>query len=192
MQSLSPNGNDFSDFLNDLTGGDEKSWNLFIDEFHGLIAATAARCSRSHGEAIIPEIYRALTLNHFLQLRQFNGDSKPALFVFVRRVAENVAATFLRERLRPEAQLAELLAAMTEDRPEPEAIFLGANDKEKLAQAVGALRQDYRDVLTLLLKGFSHAEAAQILNIAVSDSLTRANRAVMILKKVLDLEKAVS
>jgi RNA polymerase sigma factor (sigma-70 family) len=185
---LTPNGSGFADFLSDLTGGDEKSWNLFIDEFHGLISSTASRCSRQHGENIVPEVYLEILKDRFKLLRQFTGDSRLALLVFVRRVTENVARNFLRKHARQEIQLAQVISDMAEEQQNPEAAFLAETDQERLTQAVSALRQDYREVLALLLKGFQHREVAQILDIPLETSLTRANRAGMILKKVLDFE----
>lgn len=66
--------------------------------------------------------------------------------------------------------------------------MLADTDLQQMNEAIKGLRQDYRDVLNLLLKGFRHREIATILDIPLATSLTRANRAVLILKKVLKIE----
>lgn len=179
---------EFKDFLSSLTDGNENSWHQFMSEFHGLLSSVAIRSSKEHAEDIIQEIYLEIIKDHFRLLRQFTADSRPAFLVYLRRIAENVARNYLRKQVRHNSQISEILAEFVDERPNPEAIMLADTDLQQFNEAVNGLRQDYQDVLKLLAKGFRHKEIALILDIPLATSLTRANRAVMILRKMLKTE----
>lgn len=179
---------DFPAFLQALSAGDETAWQRFIAEFHGLISSVAGRIAREYSEDIVQEVYFGIIKDHFKLIRQFRGDSRPAFLVYLRKIAENLGKNYRRKQFRRETEVGEFLAEIIDERPNPEAVMLADTDLQQMNEAIKGLRQDYRDVLNLLLKGFRHREIATILDIPLATSLTRANRAVLILKKVLKIE----
>lgn len=146
------------------------------------------RTSRADAEDLIQEIYLEIIKNHFRLLRKFEGGNRRAFLVYLKRTAENVGKNFLRKILRDASELRDVLAEIVDERPNPESVMLAEADMSQLYAAIDGLRQEYRDVMRLLLKGYLHREIAEILNIPLATSLTHANRAQMVLKKILQIE----
>lgn len=178
----------FSTYYARLLEGDEKSWNQFMAEFNPLVSSVAKRCSPENADDIVQEVYVLLIGNHFKLLRRFDGQSRAAFLVYLKRIAENTARNYVRKHTKRAAELGEVLTNIADERPNAEGMLLADTQQEALYLAVRKLRRAYRDVIELLLKGYLHREIAELLEIPLGTSITRANRATAELKKLLASE----
>jgi RNA polymerase sigma-70 factor (ECF subfamily) len=68
----------------------------------------------------------------------------------------------------------------------PEHSMIAEQESQKLQTAVCRLPIPYRQVITLVLEGLSHAEIAETLALGVSNVAVRINRAKTKLQELLD------
>lgn len=178
----------FADFLNELSEGSDDAWVRFITEFHGLISSIANRASIEYRDDIIQDVYVEIIKDHFRLVRQFDGGSRPAFLVYLQRIASNVARNHLRKYAKLVVRIDDVLSEIADERPDPETLLLAETELNDLRAAIRQLGDEYREVVNLLLKGFKHREIADLLDIPIGTSLTRANRAIAQLKKILKIE----
>jgi RNA polymerase sigma-70 factor (ECF subfamily) len=72
------------------------------------------------------------------------------------------------------------------DQPSPEEHAIDANERQVLLQATRQLPLPQREVIILVLEGFSYAEIAEMLDIAPNALALRLSRAKAALKKMLE------
>jgi RNA polymerase sigma factor (sigma-70 family) len=134
-----------------------------------------------------PSLREDLTQQIFLAVWQalpsYRADA--SLKTFIARVAQNRSISFVTKQVRqpPVAELPEKLEA---DDPNPEESAIEANEREMLLEATRSLPLPQRQVIILVLEGFSYPEIAEMLEIAPNALALRLSRAKAALKSMLE------
>lgn len=134
-----------------------------------------------------PSLREDLTQQIFLAVWQalpsFRADS--SLKTFIARVAQNRSISFVTKQVR-QPRLAELPERLEADLPNPEEHAIEINEREMLLQATRQLPLPQRQVIILVLEGFSYAEIGDMLDIAPNALALRLSRAKAALKSILE------
>jgi RNA polymerase sigma-70 factor (ECF subfamily) len=134
-----------------------------------------------------PTLREDLTQQIFLAVWQalpsYRGDS--SLKTFIARVAQNRSISFVTKQVR-QPRLAELPERLEADTPNPEEEAIELNEREMLLAATRRLPLPQREVIILVLEGFSYPEIAEMLNIAPNALALRLSRAKTALKSMLE------
>ena len=134
-----------------------------------------------------PSLREDLTQQIFLAVWQalpsFRADS--SLKTFIARVAQNRSISFVTKQVR-QPRLAELPERLEADLPNPEESAIEVNEREMLLQATRQLPLPQRQVIILVLEGFSYAEIGDMLDIAPNALALRLSRAKAALKSMLE------
>lgn len=134
-----------------------------------------------------PALREDLTQQIFLAVWQalptYRADA--SLKTFIARIAQNRAISFVARQVRlpPTAEIPERLET---DAPNPEQTAIEANERQLLLEATRRLPLPQREVIILVLEGFSYAEIADMLEIAPNALALRLSRAKSALKKMLE------
>ena len=133
--------------------------------------------------ALREDLTQQIFLAVWQALPSFRADS--SLKTFIARVAQNRSISFVTKQVRQPrlAELPEKLEAETLN-PEEEAIEL--NEREMLLAATRRLPLPQREVIILVLEGFSYPEIATMLDIAPNALALRLSRAKTALKSMLE------
>ena len=116
-------------------------------------------------------------------LPSYRGDS--ALKTFIARIAQNRAISYVAREVR-QPRLAEMPERVEANDPSPEASAIDASERRSLVEATRQLPLPQRQVIILVLEGFTYAEIADMLNIAPNALALRLSRAKATLKKILE------
>lgn len=119
------------------------------------------------------DLLQEIRLAIWMALPRFRGDSSLRTFVF--RIAHNRALTHVWRRKR--AGISEEPQDIPDPRSSPEADTMQRVDQSRLIEAIRLLPIPFRQILTLALEDFSHAEIAAILGISENNVAVRMNRA---------------
>ena len=134
-----------------------------------------------------PTLREDLTQQIFLAVWQalpsYRGDS--SLKTFIARVAQNRSISFVTKQVR-QPRLAELPERLEADTPNPEEEAIELNEREMLLAATRRLPLPQREVIILVLEGFSYPEIAEMLDIAPNALALRLSRAKAALKSMLE------
>ena len=134
-----------------------------------------------------PTLREDLTQQIFLAVWQalpsWRGDS--SLKTFIARVAQNRSISFVTKQVR-QPRLAELPERLEADTLNPEEEAIEMNEREMLLAATRRLPLPQREVIILVLEGFSYGEIAQMLEIAPNALALRLSRAKAALKSMLE------
>jgi RNA polymerase sigma-70 factor, ECF subfamily len=130
-------------------------------------------------EDLVQQIFLAV----WQALPSYRADA--SLKTFIARIAQNRAVSFVARQVRqgPVAEMPELVKS---DLPDPEQTAIEASERKVLLQATRRLPLPQREVIILVLEGFSYAEIADMLNIAPNALALRLSRAKATLKKMLE------
>jgi RNA polymerase sigma-70 factor (ECF subfamily) len=169
-------------------GGGNGAFNGAIPPFERIVADYGPLISRiaSSYEAD-PSLREDLTQQIFLAVWQalpsYRADA--SLKTFIARVAQNRSISFVTKQVRqpPVAELPEKLEA---DDLNPEESAIEANERELLLEATRRLPLPQRQVIILVLEGFSYPEIAEMLDIAPNALALRLSRAKTALKSILE------
>jgi RNA polymerase sigma factor (sigma-70 family) len=119
------------------------------------------------------DLLQEIRLAIWVALPRFRGESSLRTFVF--RIAHNRALTHVWRRKR--AGIAEEPQDIPDPRSSPEIDTMQRVDQSRLLEAIRLLPIPFRQILTLALEDFSHAEIAAILGISENNVAVRMNRA---------------
>jgi RNA polymerase sigma-70 factor (ECF subfamily) len=129
------------------------------------------------------DLVQQILLAVWQALPSFRADS--SLKTFIARIAQNRAISFVaREVRRP--QTAEVPETIEADAPNPEETAIHANEREALIAATQQLPLPQRQVIVMLLEGFTYAEIAETLEIAPNALALRLSRAKSALKAAME------
>lgn len=134
-----------------------------------------------------PGLREDLTQQIFLAVWQalpsYRADA--SLKTFIARIAQNRAISFVAKQVRqpPTAEIPEKLEA---DDPNPEQSAMEASERRALIEATRKLPPPQREVIVLVLEGFSYAEISEMLDIAPNALALRLSRAKSALKSMLE------
>ena len=130
-------------------------------------------------EDLVQQIFLAV----WQALPSYRADA--SLKTFIARIAQNRAISFVTRQIRqpPLAEMPELLEAAE---PDPEQSAMHASERRMLIEATRRLPVPQRQVIVLILEGFTYGEIAEMLNIAPNALALRLTRAKAALKKMLE------
>ena len=134
-----------------------------------------------------PSLREDLTQQIFLAVWQAlpSWRAESSLKTFIARVAQNRSISFVTKQVRqgPVAELPEKLEA---DSPNPEEEAMEKNEREMLMEATRRLPLPQRQVIILVLEGFTYPEISEMLEIAPNALALRLSRAKAALKAMLE------
>lgn len=152
-----------------------------VADYGPLISRIAA--SYEADPSLREDLTQQILLAVWQALPSWRGDS--SLKTFIARVAQNRAISFVTKQVRqpPVAELPEKLEA---DSLNPEESAIEMNEREMLIAATRRLPMPQRQVIVLLLEGFSYPEIANLLEIAPNALALRLSRAKTALKSMME------
>lgn len=162
----------------------EAKFSRILDE-HG---AAISRLAYSYEAvaSIRDELVQEIVLAIWQALPHFRGECSERTFVF--RIAHNRGLTHVWKR-RPHQSLEELdLDQSVDPRPHPEEQAAKAEQRVRLMVAVQSLPLIHRQIVVLMLEGFSHAEIGEVLGITENNVAVRMTRARRALKDALGVK----
>ena len=111
--------------------------------------------------------------------------AESSLKTFIARVAQNRSISFVTKQVR-QGPVAELPDRIEADAPNPEEQAMQINEREMLMEATRRLPLPQRQVIILVLEGFTYPEIAEMLEIAPNALALRLSRAKAALKAMLE------
>jgi len=169
-------------------GTGSSSGNGAIPPFERIVADYGGLISRiAMTYEADPALREDLTQQIFLAVWQalpsYRADA--SLKTFIAKVAQNRSISFVTRQAR-QPRAAELPERLEDDEPDPEQSAIHANEREMLLRATRQLALPQREVIILVLEGFTYAEIGDMLNIAPNALALRLSRAKTALRKILE------
>lgn len=172
--------------LDDASGGNGRDGGIppferIVADYGPLITRIAA--SYESDPSLREDLTQQILLAVWQALPSWRGDS--SLKTFIARVAQNRSISFVTKQVRqpPVAEIPEKLEA---DDLNPEESAIEVNEREMLLEATRRLPLPQRQVIILVLEGFSYPEIAEMLEIAPNALALRLSRAKTALKSMLE------
>jgi RNA polymerase sigma-70 factor (ECF subfamily) len=129
------------------------------------------------------DLVQQILLAVWQALPGFRADA--SLKTFIARIAQNRAISYVaREVRRPPT--AEVSETIEDDDPNPEETAIHSNEREALIAATQRLPLPQRQVIFMVLEGFTYAEIADTLDIAPNALALRLSRAKAALKSAME------
>ena len=162
-------------------GGETPPFEQIVGDYGPLISRIAMSYEADPG--LREDLVQQILLAVWQALPSYRADA--SLKTFIARIAQNRAISFVTKQVRlpPTAEMPELLES---DDPDPEQSAIEASERKRLLEATRRLPLPQREVIILVLEGFSYAEIADMLNIAPNALALRFSRAKAALKKMLE------
>lgn len=134
-----------------------------------------------------PSLREDLTQQIFLAVWQAlpSWRADASLKTFIARVAQNRSISFVTKQVR-QGPVAELPDRIEADAPNPEEQVMQMNEREMLMEATRRLPLPQRQVIILVLEGFTYPEIAEMLEIPANALALRLSRAKAALKSMLE------
>ena len=130
-------------------------------------------------EDLVQQIFLAV----WQALPSYRADA--SLKTFIARIAQNRAISFVTRQVR-QPPVAEMPERIESDQPSPEEDAINASERRMLLEATRRLPMPQREVIILVLEGFSYPEISDMLDIAPNALALRLSRAKTALKKMLE------
>jgi len=161
--------------------GDIPPFERIAADYGPLISriAMSYEADPSLREDLMQQIFLAV----WQALPTFRADS--SLKTFIARVAQNRSISFVTKQARqgPVTEISERIEA---DAPSPEDSAIEASERRQLLDATRRLPLPQRQVIILVLEGFSYAEISDMLEIAPNALALRLSRAKTALRSMLE------
>jgi RNA polymerase sigma-70 factor (ECF subfamily) len=134
-----------------------------------------------------PSLREDLTQQIFLAVWQAmpTWRAESSLKTFIARVAQNRSISFVTKQVR-QGPVAELPERIEADAPNPEEQVIKINEREMLMEATRRLPLPQRQVIILVLEGFTYPEISEMLEIPPNALALRLSRAKAALKSMLE------
>lgn len=161
--------------------GDIPPFERIVAEHGPLISRIAM--SYEADPALREDLTQQIFLAVWQALPSYRADA--SLKTFIARIAQNRAISFVTRQVR-QPPTAELPERIESEQPSPEEHAIDANERQVLLEATRRLPLPQREVIILVLEGFSYPEIADMLNIAPNALALRLSRAKASLKKMLE------
>ncbi|MDQ8755232.1 sigma-70 family RNA polymerase sigma factor [Sphingosinicella sp. LHD-64] len=164
-----------------MAGDETPPFERIVAEHGALITRIAM--SYEADPALREDLVQQILLAVWQALPSFRADA--SLKTFIARIAQNRAISFVAKQVRqlPTAEIPEKLEAGD---PDPEQSAIDASERRALIEATRRLPVPQREVIVLVLEGFSYAEIAEMLGIAPNALALRLSRAKAALKSMLE------
>ncbi len=166
---------------NGPAAGELPQFEQIVADHGGLISRIAMSYEAD------PTLREDLTQQIFLAVWQalpsYRADA--SLRTFIARIAQNRAISFVARQVR-QPPLAEMPERVESDQPDPEQSAIDASERRMLLEATRRLPLPQRQVIVLVLEGFSYQEIAGMLDIAPNALALRLSRAKAALRKMLE------
>lgn len=161
--------------------GTAPRFETIVTEFGPLISRIASSYEAD------PSLREDLTQQIFLAVWQAlpNWRGESSLKTFIARVAQNRSISFVTKQVR-QGPVAELPERIEADAPNPEEQVMQMNEREILMEATRRLPLPQRQVIILVLEGFTYPEISEMLEIAPNALALRLSRAKAALKTMLE------
>jgi RNA polymerase sigma factor (sigma-70 family) len=168
--------------------GSGGSGNGAIPPFERIVADFGPLISRiamsyEADPALREDLTQQILLAVWQALPSFRADA--SLKTFIARVAQNRSISFVTRQVR-QPRLSELPEKLEADTLNPEEEAIELNERETLLAATRRLPLPQREVIILVLEGFSYPEIAQMLDIPPNALALRLSRAKTALKSMLE------
>ena len=162
-------------------GGDLPPFERIVADYGPLISriAMSYEADPAHREDLVQQIFLAV----WQALPSYRADA--SLKTFIAKIAQNRAISFVARQVR-QGPVAELHDQVEADEPDPEQSAIKASERKVLLDATRRLPLPQREVIILVLEGFSYAEIADMLSIAPNALALRLSRAKASLKAMLE------
>ena len=164
-----------------ILDGETPPFERIVAEHGPLISRIAM--SYEADPALREDLTQQIFLAVWQALPSFRADA--SLRTFIARIAQNRAISYVAKQVR-QPPLAEMPERVESDLPDPEQKAIETNERHVLLEATRQLPLPQREVIILVLEGFSYAEIADMLNIAPNALALRLSRAKAALKKMLE------
>ncbi len=167
--------------ISDIAEGGQPPFEEIVARHGALITRIAM--SYEADPALREDLTQQILLAVWQALPSYRADA--SLKTFIARIAQNRAISFVARQVRqpPTAEIPEKLEA---DAPNPEESAMISSDRQALLEATRRLPVPQREVIVLVLEGFSYAEIAEMLRIAPNALALRLSRAKAALKAMLE------
>ena len=149
---------------------------------HGPLISRIAM-SYEADPALREDLVQQILLAVWQALPGYRADA--SLKTFIARIAQNRAISFVAKQVR-QGPVAEMPERVESAEPSPEDSAIEASERRTLLEATRRLPLPQREVIILVLEGFSYAEIADMLNIAPNALALRLSRAKATLQKILE------
>ena len=161
--------------------GDLPPFERIVADYGPLISriAMSYEADPAHREDLVQQIFLAV----WQALPSYRADA--SLKTFIAKIAQNRAISFVARQVR-QGPVAELPEQIEADEPDPEQSAIKASERKVLLDATRRLPLPQREVIILVLEGFSYAEIADMLSIAPNALALRLSRAKASLKRILE------
>jgi RNA polymerase sigma factor (sigma-70 family) len=169
-----------------------------MSESHGALEKQFDRILTDHGPAISrlafsyeavasvrEELVQEIALAIWQALVHFRGECSERTFVF--RIAHNRGLSHVWRRRPPHQPLEDLEDSdqPIDPRPHPEEQAAQTDQRARLMSAIQSLPVTHRQMIVLILEGFSYAEMAEVMGITENNVAVRLTRARKALKHAL-------
>ena len=162
-------------------GGAIPPFERIVSDYGPLISriAMSYEADPSLREDLVQQIFLAV----WQALPSYRADA--SLKTFIARVAQNRSISFVTRQVR-QGPVAEITDRIEDELPNPEESAIEASERRMLLEATRRLPLPQRQVIILILEGFSYAEIAEMLEIAPNALALRLSRAKSALKSMLE------
>lgn len=152
-----------------------------VTDYGPLITRIAA--SYESDPSLREDLTQQILLAVWQALPSWRGDS--SLKTFIAKVAQNRSISFVTRQAR-QPPVTELPEKLEDEDPNPEESAIATSDRRQLLDATRRLPLPQRQVIILVLEGFSYPEIAEMLDIAPNALALRLSRAKTALKSMLE------
>ena len=161
--------------------GQSPPFEQIVGEYGPLISRIAM--SYEADPALREDLVQQIFLAVWQALPSYRADA--SLKTFIARIAQNRAVSFVARQVR-QGPVAEMPERVESEGPDPEQSAIDASERRMLLEATRRLPLPQREVIILVLEGFSYGEIGEMLNIAPNALALRLSRAKSTLKKMLE------
>ncbi|MEZ5288561.1 MAG: sigma-70 family RNA polymerase sigma factor [Vicinamibacterales bacterium] len=158
-------------------GGDADAFDVFLLRHSASVFRLARALLRQPDEA--EDVLQQTFLSAWRHAAQFRGEASARTWLFA--IARHAAVRHRRTRAREpvdDAPIDDLGLEAGWGGPDPEAMAVAAEDRERLSRALAALTDEQREILTLReLEGLSGEETARVLGLGLAAMKSRLHRA---------------
>ena len=156
-------------------------FEAIVADFGPLISRIAS--SYEADPSLREDLTQQILLAVWQALPSWRAES--SLKTFIARVAQNRCISFVTKQVR-QGPVAEMPDRIEADAPNPEEQAMEKNEREMLMEATRRLPLPQRQVIILVLEGFTYPEISEMLEIPSNALALRLSRAKAALKSMLE------